>query len=269
MSFDNFISKKISEYLINSHFNFEDIQKINLICKNNKIGIIKINQLKFILLNNYLNKQKQKYNINNFMYNLLLSIKNIKLTFLSDSFLDKLFIRKNITTYTVHKIIMFDKLIGKKFANYYIKHLQNKYITPNNLDTNFNNLIAKIIGKKSIKNYPFLKLFNSNYNKFTIENVNGCSRQVIYLLAIYYGFIWFNKTINYDFPCGVRKSRLSDYIHNRDSDEFDYNLVKIKKFYSPEIFTRIGDKCYLNNDYYGWCDKDRVTHNDNITLIKI
>jgi len=63
MSFHNYINEKISKFLINLQFNFENIKTINLVCKNNKIGIIKINQLKIILLNNYLNKLKEKYNI--------------------------------------------------------------------------------------------------------------------------------------------------------------------------------------------------------------
>ena len=253
---DDFINNKISEFLMTSHFNFEDVKNMYLVHKNNQLGII--------LLNNYINKQKMKYDMNDFMYNLLLSKKNIKLTFLNNEFLDKLFKRVSITTYTVHKIIMFDRLIGKFFANYFIKYLQNKYNINNYLD-----LIAKIVNKKSILNYPFLKLFNSKSNKFMIENMNkGNARHIIYLLCIYHGYIWFNKPINYYNKYGGNYE-LDDYINKYGKDyEYDYITLKFKKIYSPEYFTKIGDKCYLRNDCSTY-KRGVACRTDNITIIKI
>jgi len=294
----DFFNTKIFEFIIDTKFNLSDTKKYYVLCNyliyNNNIYI------KY-----YLNEKIKKYDIDNFMYNLFISNSNIRLTFTNDLFLEKIFTKRKITTYTVHKIIMFDKLIGKYFANYYIKYLKNKYINKQNSRyyADINNLIGKIIGKKFINsiNYPFIKLFESGINEFTIENVNGYHRLLMYYFAIFYGYIWFNKPIKYiihsynpDFPerrwprhklwdylKKIAENTIINYEGFNYDHKYDYFTLKIKKFYSPEIFTRVGNICYLNKptelsyhctglglkgDLY---KVDTISRIDNIVFIKI
>jgi hypothetical protein len=163
---------------------------------------------------------------------------------------------------------MFDTLIGKYFAKYYIEYLKNKYN-----ENNIYKLIAKIVNRKSILNLPFIKLFNQKSDKFFIENVKSKMRHIIYLLAITHGYIWFNKSISCCYSYGG-STVLEDYINEirKSNDiykyEFDYKILKLKKLYNPNIFIKVNNICYLLPDVITY-KKNIVSHVDNIKLIKI
>jgi len=258
---------KINRFL--NGINFENIT--NLIKINKDIGN------KFLII--YCKKKE-----NHMLANLILSNDNIKLMLNNNYEFLRNMIKENTSPYTVHKFIMLDTTIGKYFGKYYIEYLFMKY----NKD-NIYELIAKMLNKKSIKNYPFIKLFSQTniLNEITILNVNGISRYIIYLLAIYYDYIWFydNDSIKYKetYKSSFRRQshRFGDFFwepkgkyENRYTIEFySYFELKLKRFYHPEYFvldTVDKEKCYLiNKDKMPWWRTDLCTYIVNIKLIKI
>jgi hypothetical protein len=258
---DSLIYEKIAMYFID--LKLDDVIKMYQLDKDKEKGDI--------FLNYFVDEKIKQYNIKDFIYGSILVAKNIKLCFMNDNFLENLFNNINVTTYTVSKVIMIDKTIGLRFADYYITNLKSKY----GGETDFHKIIAKIVKKWSIKHYPFIKNFTNKKDTFTISNTKPKTRHILYLLAIYYGYIWFNHNSEYVIHCyrgQGRKARalLEDFLFVR-KESYNYFELKTKKFYTPNIFT-IPDKddiCYIKENPESTWKADCVRRFDDVKLIKL
>ena len=104
------------------------------------------------------------------------------------------FIDHKTSTLTIHKIMyIFDSEISKFFCKKYIEFLQKKHKV-----TDIYDVIEKELNKRSILNYPIIKRLNwliqeNKSNRIIFHDLKAKQRHIVYLFAIYYGYIWFDK----------------------------------------------------------------------------
>lgn len=162
------------------------------------------------------------------------------------------------STKTIHKYMFIDPIVGKTFGAQYIQFLRKKHN-----ETDICKVFAKEIHKKSINNYQSLQRFDGN-ERIVFENVKVKGRYLIYLLAIYHGYIWFNTTISSGYKFAYS---LDNYLDDH-TEPYSYRELCIKKLYSKEIFRRDADVCYLQPGAQTY-KKDVVWRIDSIKLLKI
>jgi hypothetical protein len=160
-------------------------------------------------------------------------------------------------------MFIFDPEISKVFCQKYIEFIRKKHKV-----TDLYDVIAKELNKRSILNFPIIKrlAFHLQENKtprLILENLDAKQRHIVYLFAIYYGYIWFDK-VEYIW-CRSEYGNLggNDFcpmdIHevykrhnptwNEKSGVFDYRSLKRIKMYTPELFRKEGNICYLLDPY--------------------
>jgi len=187
---------------------------------------------------------------------------NIKtLSFDVLSIIADFFIDQKTTTLTIHKIMYIDSEIGKFFCQKYIVFLQKKHKV-----TDINDLVAKELNRSILK-FPIVKkikyhLEEMKNQKIIFENLGAKERHIIYLYAIYYNYIWFDKVTDIRWcrskPVNLGTKDFCPYDllevykrHNptwdQSSNEFDYRCLKRIKMYTPQLFRREGNKCYRIN----------------------
>jgi len=154
------------------------------------------------------------------------------------------FINKDVSTFTIHKFLFMDTRIGKIFGKKYIEYLQKKHKV-----TDIYDIAAKELHKRSILNYPIVKEIKNQIellhrDKIIFENsetiydpiiLSQDTRNIIYLFAIYYEYIWFESS--YWTPSMTLKYQ-GFFIHEiRDEKDHKIYDLKKKRVYFEGFFT--------------------------------
>ena len=105
-------------------------------------------------------------------------------------------IDEDTTCYTIHKYMFINAKIGKIFGRKYLEFIEN---TKKTSDINYK--IIRFIHKKSVKYNPVYKQLENDMVKLQLpqiifENKTARERHVIYMYAIYYGYIWYDESYN-------------------------------------------------------------------------
>lgn len=178
------------------------------------------------------------------------------------SIIAEFFINKDVSTYTIHKFMFMDTRLGKIFSKKYIEYLQKKHKV-----TDIYDIAAKELHKRSILNYPIVKkikiqIEKLNVDKIFFEFLDAKERHIVYLFSIYYGYIWFQTSTEYNIKrlfYGKRFHGKYFYIYEKyDEQIHDFNDLKRKGLYSDQLFDRVGDLCRWKS--YDELDKLKINN---------
>ena len=156
-------------------------------------------------------------------------------------------IDEDTTCYTIHKYMFINAKIGKIFGRKYLEFIEN---TKKTSDINYK--IIRFIHKKSVKYNPVYKQLENDMVKLQLpqiifENKTARERHVIYMYAIYYGYIWYDESYDTQIICTYRE-RLTkntvDLPELIDLDSYSLEELKARGIYHEPLFNRIGKNVY-------------------------